>query len=290
MGTALPDFDTFWDYDNPTSTEERFREVLPAARSSGDPSYVAQLLTQIARAQGLQREFDAAHETLDEVAAMLDRAGPVARVRYLLERGRALNSSGRAAEARPLFLEVWDLGRESGADFFAVDAAHMVAIIEPAESALEWNERALDLARRSAEPRAQGWQGSLLNNLGWAYFDLGRHGRALEIFQQALAWREAHGQPREVRIARWCIGRTLRALGRVAEALDLQRALLAEREGTDEPGGYTFEEIGECLLALDRADEARPMFARAHAELSKDPWLAANEPRRLERIKTLAGG
>lgn len=42
-----------------------------------------------------------------------------------------------------------------------------------------------------------------------------------------------------------------------------------------EASGFTFEEIGECLLALGRADEARPYFAQACAALSNDAWLAA---------------
>jgi hypothetical protein len=52
--------------------------------------------------------------------------------------------------------------------------------------------------------------------------------------------------------------------------------------------GFVFEELGECLLALGRADEARPYFAQAYAELSQDEWLADNEPARLERLKALS--
>ena len=36
-----------------------------------------------------------------------------------------------------------------------------------------------------------------------------------------------------------------------------------------ETDGYVTEEIAECLLALGRDDEARPLFARAYAELSR---------------------
>jgi hypothetical protein len=45
--------------------------------------------------------------------------------------------------------------------------------------------------------------------------------------------------------------------------------------------------MGECLLLLNRAAEARPYFARAYAVLSQDPWLAENEPERLRRLKEL---
>src|SRR5690349_11666078 len=92
--SELPDIDSLWDYNDPAATKERFRAVLPAARSSGSPGSLAELLTQIARTEGLQGRFDEAHATLDEVVEMLPRATPRAHVRYLLERGRAFNSSG----------------------------------------------------------------------------------------------------------------------------------------------------------------------------------------------------
>ncbi|GAC1365533.1 MAG: hypothetical protein NVSMB3_14150 [Acidobacteriaceae bacterium] len=94
-GMLLPDFDKIWDYGQPAVTEARFRALLPAAEATG-ADYHLQLLTQIARTQGLQAMdgkpelFAAAHATLDQVERALDSARPVVRVRYLLERGRAL--------------------------------------------------------------------------------------------------------------------------------------------------------------------------------------------------------
>ncbi len=65
MHPALPNFDELWDYNKPAETERKFRALLPLAEQSSAPSYLAQLLTQIARAEGLQRKFAAAHQTLD---------------------------------------------------------------------------------------------------------------------------------------------------------------------------------------------------------------------------------
>jgi tetratricopeptide (TPR) repeat protein len=285
--SPLPDFDTLWDYSNPAATEQKFRDLLPAAQSSGDTSYLAQLLTQIARTEGLQRRFDDAHRTLDQVQAMLTADHKLARVRYLLERGRVFNSSGKPANARPLFLEALELAREIGEDNYAVDAAHMLGIIEPPQSALEWNLKALAMAESSAQPRARKWLGSLYNNIGWTYHDMQNYERALEIFRKALAWREQAGEPDTIRIAKWCVGRTLRSLGRVQEALALQQALLTEHQQAGSKDGYVYEELGECLLALGQPDNARPHFARAYAELSQDAWLVANESARLERLKQL---
>src|SRR3954466_12230924 len=68
--TMLPDFDKLWDYQHPAETETKFVELLPAAEKSRDVSYLAQLLTQLARAQGLQEKFDEAIKTLNRAVAI----------------------------------------------------------------------------------------------------------------------------------------------------------------------------------------------------------------------------
>ncbi len=283
------DFEAHWDFENPEQTEITFHNFLNTP-SVEDPVYRAELLTQIARTQGLQRKFDEAHRTLDEAQALITPEMGRARIRYLIERGRVFNSSQRPAEARPLFLEALALAQADEEDFYAIDAAHMMGIIEPPEQQLEWTARALELAEKSEDLRARKWLGSLYNNLGWSYHDLGRYAEALEIFQKALAWREADGLEREIRIARWSVARTLRSLGRVEEALERQRDLLKQYQKAGETSGFVHEELGECLLLLGQNAEAREHFALAHVELAKDPWLAENEPARLERLKELGNG
>ena len=112
IDTSLPDFDKLWDYNDPVDTERQFREILPAARASGTTAYLAELLTQIARTEGLQRRFHDAHRTLDEAEALLPSAADRARIRYLLERGRAFNSSRRQDEAREYFLTAFQLAQD----------------------------------------------------------------------------------------------------------------------------------------------------------------------------------
>jgi tetratricopeptide (TPR) repeat protein len=288
--TGLPDFDTLWDYDRPAETEARFRDLLPAAQASGDRDYHLQLLTQVARAQGLQRNYDGAHATLDHVRDLMTDDLTTARVRHLLERGRCFNDQGNHERARACFLEAWDVAREKRLDDYAVDAAHMMGIIErPAGAALEWNLRAMEYAKGSEEPGARRWLASLQNNIGWTLFGMGRHGEALALFEEALELRRQNGRPGPIRIARYSVGKAQRALGRVAEALADQEALLRECELAGEPDGYVHEEVAECLLALGRAAEARPHFARAHELLSKDPWFPAEEKGRLERMAEMGG-
>lgn len=284
----LPEFDGFWSYGDPAGSERRFRELLPVARAAGDVPYLAELLTQIARAEGLQRRFDAAHLTLDEVEALLPVAGDRATIRYHLERGRAFNSSNRADEAHSHFLSAFRRAQGAGHDDLAVDAAHMLAIVSPADQALSWSNEAIDLARQSADPRAQGWLGSLYNNLGWTYHDLGRYHDALATFQRGLEWQQQAGRAEETRIAAWTVARALRSLGRYEEALERQQENARRLAEIGSPGGFVQEELGECLLALGREVEARPHFARAFDLLSRDQWLRESEPNRLARLERLA--
>jgi tetratricopeptide (TPR) repeat protein len=287
--TGLPDPNDLWDYQHPEQTEARFRDLLPAAQSSGDRDYHLQLLTQIARAQGLQRNYDQAHATLDHVRGMMTDDLKTVRVRYLLERGRVFNDTGQYENAKASFLEAWDLARAARLDGYAVDAAHMMGIIEPPNAALAWNVRAVEYAKASSDPAARKWLGTLGNNIGWTYHAMGRYDAALKVFEDALAFRKEQGKPGPIRVARYCIAKTYRMLGQVEEALAAQRVLAGECERAGEPDGYTQEEIGECLLALGSDDEAKPHFARAYELLSKDPWFPPDEPQRLARIKELGG-
>ena len=293
----LPDFDQLWDYNDPEKTEKAFKDLFAESRNSGNHEYQAQLLTQIARTHSLRRDFEVAHRILDDVEKMinvvataLDIQTPVARIRYLLERGRAHNSAGDIEAARPFFLDAWERARNAHQDYHAVDAAHMLGICEPEDASLLWNNRAMEAAEASGDPRAKGWLGALYNNTGWTYHDTGEYERALALFEKGLAWRKERDDQQATQIAKWAVARAKRSLGQTEEALAMQQNLLEEHELAGTSDGYVFEEIAECLLSLARPDEARPHFERAYVELSKDVWLTENEPERLERLKRLGDG
>jgi len=278
-------FDSLWDYSDPHQTETRFREILLQVPEN-NPAYL-ELLTQIARAQGLQQKFDRAHHTLDQVERRLGSYATRAKIRYYLERGRVLNSSGHPDEARPLFEKALEIAKKLSEDFYTVDALHMLAIVAPPASSLDLNLLAIQVAESSEQEKARNWLGSLYNNTGWSYHELGDYESALEMFQKAEAARRSKGSANEIRIAQWCVARVLRSLKRVEEALSKQMILKAESEAAGESDGFVFEEIGECLLALKRTEEARPYFAKAYEFLSQDTQLAEREPVRLARLKEL---
>ena len=176
---------SLWDFYDLDATEQRLRLQL---NGESDDAGRAEVLTQLARVEGLRNDFDACDRLLEQ-AEGLAGSSAVAQVRIDLERGRKLRSSGDPEGALPLFEAAFSRACDAGEHYLAGDAAHMcaLAVAEYREAMEEWTQRGLDLGEQ--EPAAAYWAGPLLNNLGWAYFDGGEHAHALELFEQALAAR-----------------------------------------------------------------------------------------------------
>ena len=282
------ELDAQWDFRDAVVSEQRFRAALLPWKSDEPQTLIVE--TQIARAQGLQRRFSDAHATLDAVAARLDGVSSHVRVRYLLERGRVFNSAGARSRAVPLFTEALALADCADDEFYAVDAAHMLAIAAPAPEQIHWNMKALALANAAKDERARGWDASLYNNLGWNYHDGGDAATALAYWDKALRARERSGDVHRIREARWTVAHGLRSVGKLDDARAMQLALAAELDRAGESDGYVYEELAEIELARGDAKAARPWAAKAYAVLGADPALAPDDAKRLARLNAIAAG
>lgn len=285
---ASADFDKLWDYSDPAGTEKKFKELLPAAERSKDKGYYIELLTQLARTQGLQMKFDEAHKILDKAMKLIKTEHVRPRIRYMLERGRTYNSSKVYDKARELFMAAYQQAEKYGEDNYAIDAVHMLGIVDEGEESLKWNELAIEMAEKTPDEKAKGWLGALYNNTGWTYHDMGEYHKALELFEKNVVWHTERKSKMKLGIAKWCVARVYRSLGRLEEALNKQIELEKwfKETGLDEDG-YIYEETGECLLALKKPEDAKPYFKKAYEILSKDIWMAENEKPRLERLREL---
>jgi tetratricopeptide (TPR) repeat protein len=196
-----------WDFDDLDGTEQRLRAQLDDEDT--DPGR-AEVLTQLARVQGLRDDFDGC-ETLLQEAEQLSGGDARAAVRIDLERGRKLRSSGDAASSSLLFEAAFVRAEEVGEHYLAGDAAHMVAIAAP-EKMVDWTQRGLELAER--EPEAAYWAGPLLNNLGWHYFEAGELEAALAAFERALEVRRRDpSNPQAITWAEEAVAEARKALG-----------------------------------------------------------------------------
>lgn len=259
MSSQIPLFDSFWkEQDVPTLL---FEKLLNDKATTLSPSERAEALTQLARCQGLSSEFKVAHATLDSIPAEDHPQGSTAHVRWLLEKGRVLRSSGKGQdpETKACFLAAYNEAKE---DFFKIDAAHMLAIIDPtgrpdgAEATENWTSAGLKLARSSPHPRTQMWAASLVHNAAWDALDAGKPEDALALFKEGrgLRKRAFEENPTEknkktYRISRWSVARALRECGENKEAYDIQQTLWEEAETV--PVKEELETLKK-LLGLDK--------------------------------------
>ena len=283
----MEDFDKLWDYGDPAGTEAKFRELLPKAEVSGNPSYHLQLLTQIARAQGIQERFDDAHATLREVRGWAPDDATLVRIRERLEQGRVFNSAGQSDKGVPAFKEALVLAAQHAYLRYAIDAVHMLGIAAATpEEQIEWNLRGIEMVEKN--PSQKHWLWSLYNNLGESYAKAGDYRRALETFRKLAAFHTEQG--REVDIYNLKDqARMLRLMGRTDEAMSIVGPIFERLDRESAQDGWITQEYAELLLLSCGAEAARPHFERAYALLSQDAWVRRHERAMLDRLKTLGG-
>ncbi|MGH3133481.1 MAG: tetratricopeptide repeat protein [Gaiellaceae bacterium] len=276
---------SLWDFDDLDATERRFRDRL-AAEADGGPR--AEVLTQIARVHGLRGDFDEGERVLEDAEASAGES-PAAQVRIDLERGRLRRSSGDRKAALPLFESAFEAASEAGELDLAADAAHMAALAAPdRDGFISWTARGLELVD-SADASVRYWLGPLLNNLGWEHYEAGAYDDALDAFERALRERERDPEQSEaIEIARYALGKTLRALERPAEAAaQLEHAVRwAEREGR--PDGWFHEELAEDYAALGRTADAREQARHALELLPAADSTFDLDGERAARLRRLA--
>ena len=252
----------YWDFGDLGVSEQRFRALLNEERTDAGR---AEVLTQLARVEGLAERFGEGDKLLDEARALAG-TNPLVSARVELERGRLRRSSGDSEAALPLFEAAFETATAIPHEFLAVDAAHMAAIAAPKPDArLAWTRRGIELADASSDPEVTYWLGPLLNNLGWDLYDTRQYGAALAAFERALAEREQRPEkPTEIAIARYAVAKTLRALGRPGEAAIQSEQAVAWAVGAGRHDGWFHEELAEDYAALGRDNEAA---AQAHAAM-----------------------
>ena len=264
VGGHLPlDVEALWDFSDPAESERRFREAMSTA--TGDDALILQ--TQIARTLSLRERFEEAHDVLDGLQVPSASVEP--QVRLLLERGRTLRSSGKPVEAEAPFRSAFELAESANLEFLAGDALHMIAVVqETPDTQIEWHRRTVDYAHGSVDVKAKAWEASALNNLGVTLSEVGRHDEALVAFRDGLAAYERAGRVDDIPVARWMVANMLRRLGRLDEAVAIQRALEEEFDAAGQTDPYVYEELAELFTAL--GDRTKATHYRAlHRQASE---------------------
>lgn len=273
-----------WDFGDLDASETRLRGQLESETSDAGR---AEVLTQLARVEGLRDRFEAGERLVVE-AEQLAGASEVARARIDLERGRLRRSSGDPQAAFPLFESAFTTALPAGQTFIAADAAHMAALAAGnREGFLRWTNRGIDLAEEDGD--AFYWLGPLLNNLGWELYEAAAYEAALNAFERALVARERNPEnPEPIALARFAVGKALRALGRHEEAIPLLEQAVAWTTAVGQPDGWYHEELAEEYAAAGRADDARAQALLALPLLVETDPAFADDVTRADRLRALA--
>jgi hypothetical protein len=238
-----------WNFSDPVSSQVRFEAALAGA--SADDALI--LRTQIARAMGLRKDIAGARELLRSIEPQAAAASPRVQAHHALEWGRTFASAvhdlktlsdADKREASQAFERAQRIAQQHLLDALAIDAIHMFAFVDESPTAAEAIARkALVISLNSAQPDAQRWQASIRHNLGYALQQQARYTEALVEFATSQALRAKANNADGVRVAQWMQARVLRLMGRSAEALAMQEALLIETQALGKPDPYAVDEL-----------------------------------------------
>ena len=120
--------------------------------SINDPSQAQsiELLTQLAHVEALRGKTKEAQGLLDTAKQNMTKiegsGNPRPELRFLLESGRLACLLRTPDQAQGRFRRAWEIAMENNEDFFAIDAALMLAITQPPKAQAAWLERAIHVA------------------------------------------------------------------------------------------------------------------------------------------------
>lgn len=288
--SELPNYQQYWDFNNPENSELKFLEIMKKAKEVNNMAYYLEVKTQLARTYSLRLQIDKAREILNEVKDELKEEYHRARICYYLELGRSYNSNKEPVKACEFFEDAMKLATEYNEENLEIDAIHMLGIAaETPKEQIKWNKLAIQKVEKSENEQVKKWLGALLNNTAWSLHDLGNYEDALNLFQKDYELRKLQKDKETELIAKWNIGRTYRSLNQLEKALKIQLEVQAERKDNGlSVGGYNQEELGEIYLLLNDKQSSKKFFKNAYEILSKDDWISKYEEERLARIRQLS--
>lgn len=194
-------FEDAFDYDHPVESEMRLKAFAAQAEAAGDKVTEAEILTQVARSEGLEKKFAEAHANLDRAIALGIHNGR-ASIRISIERGRLYRLAGYTGKAAVYFRDAFEKAKATHQDYLMLDSVHMIALNEPFDTSRNWVQRGLKMAAQSRDPKTLHWVAILNNNMGVAYLDRRDYADAIRCFKSAFAaYRAQHSDAGTVKAA-----------------------------------------------------------------------------------------
>lgn len=225
-------------------------------------------------------EVEAAREHLARAGALADPGNVDGYARYRAALARLAIEDGPGPIARREIAEYLRWAEQERRGDEILDACLLLVPSSEPPERVEWLDRglaqAVELGARSLE-LGRAW-----TEFAAALDQTGEAERALEAYQQALAWYEARGRPRDAVSAGWAVG----ALAARLEDWPLARTALERAIGTaerrtdcDDLVSLALADLAQVYEAAGDVIEARRLLLRALA-LAREQDLASAWPER----------
>ena len=141
---------------------------------------------------------------------------------------------------------------------------HMYAFVDRTpENEIKWVDRALAVVQASTQPTPSSGKRRCATTAVMRCTSSAATKRRLLNSSVCAGSARTPGQVCGIRIAHWMIAMTLRHMGRLYAALEIQRRLEREWDADGEPDPYVFEELEKIYRARGDTARADPTTLRA---------------------------
>ncbi len=224
-----------------------YMDTAKKAKVENHISNRIQAFSQVSRCFSLLGNLKKGKTWLNKARIIATSNYPKGWARYLGVKGRFGIEENEIENAVTTFNNMYDFSTHHKLYNYAIDAAHMLALLGTKEHQIKWALKGIKEANIYHEYK---WLGALWNNLGWAYHDIGEHEKSLEALKKAREYHRKYSNEKAILIADWSVGCLLRKLGRVEEAEKLFKPVLEKSKhlGDVEWIGLTIQELGEIEI------------------------------------------
>jgi diguanylate cyclase (GGDEF)-like protein len=240
--------------------EAAYADYLAAGDALRMDAVVARLRWYAAFPRGISITTSALRERLREPADPGATEHPLVDAWQAAARAHVAGATGRPGESARYYIQAYDAMLESGqwriAVTMATNAGDKFAALNDLASALEWDERGLELARGKA------WSGAIgacLMQTGHVLQQLGRLVEARALLTEGIGLMAGTSESRSYAIALSYLGEVSFGLGDYTAALEWYRQCEARAEGLCMPDllGTTWRGQASVLAGLGQGAAAR---------------------------------
>lgn len=270
---------------------ESYQMAAIAASGEGHTEHFVEATAQVAHLYAAQGDVDRAQDWLERAEERAREAEAAGWARKLFARATLSRARGDERAALREYEAAWRFADGTAQPVRAVQAAHMAAVVAPADDKLRWTRRAIESARDLEDARLEF---ELWSQLAWLLEERGLAQESLEAFGRARRVAAPLEDDHLDLVGDWSYGHALRLVGRAGDArvllenvaLRAASAYAARRRPNDaEWVGHAERELAELDLAEGERDRAlaRLRRARAHLRLAGAEELAPRVLGEVER-------